>query len=314
MLDPDLLVVGRQVETDRGHKIDLLCIDADGALVVAELKRGRTPRDVIAQTLDYASWVQEIGAEEIEAIANAYLADKGPLEEAFKAKFDDDLPAVLNESHRSLVVAESIDDGTERVVRYLANLGVPINVATVQHFTDQLGRELLAQVYLMEPEELQRTRPRRQGGTPLAVTRQQQQDLADMCGVGELFAKVSSGVADILTRTGPPHRVTYWLRTDEGRRTVFIVLLSDDEATAADGMRLTVHVDRFRKYLGVSRDQLESALPEDAQESHEVRNWRGATDEEKSAAIGIRGNFHTVQQVDAFVRAVREAADRRGKS
>ena len=78
-------------------------------------------------------------------------------------------------------------------------------------------------------------------------------------------------------------------------------------------MPLTVHVDRFAKYLSMSRDQLESALPEDAQESHEVRKWRGATEEEKSAAIGIRANLHTVAQVDAFVRAVREAVDRRAR-
>lgn len=62
MLDPDLLVIGRQVRTDYGGQIDLLCIAADGALVVVELKRGKTPREVTAQALDYASWVQDLNA------------------------------------------------------------------------------------------------------------------------------------------------------------------------------------------------------------------------------------------------------------
>ena len=37
--------------------IDLLAIDADGNLHVLELKRDKTPRDVVAQVLDYGSWV-----------------------------------------------------------------------------------------------------------------------------------------------------------------------------------------------------------------------------------------------------------------
>ena len=55
MLDPDLLVIGRQVPTGFGGTVDLLCLDPTGALVVVELKKGKTPREVTAQALDYAS-------------------------------------------------------------------------------------------------------------------------------------------------------------------------------------------------------------------------------------------------------------------
>lgn len=44
MLDPGLLVIDRQVETDFGGWIDFLCVDAAGDLVVVELKRDKTPR------------------------------------------------------------------------------------------------------------------------------------------------------------------------------------------------------------------------------------------------------------------------------
>ena len=49
---PDLLMdgltlIGRQVSTDRGP-LDLLGIDADGRLVVFELKRGTLTRDAVA--------------------------------------------------------------------------------------------------------------------------------------------------------------------------------------------------------------------------------------------------------------------------
>ena len=46
ILDPGLLVIDREAETDFGGYIDLLCIDAIGDLVVVELKRDRTPREI----------------------------------------------------------------------------------------------------------------------------------------------------------------------------------------------------------------------------------------------------------------------------
>jgi RecB family endonuclease NucS len=51
ILDPDLLVIGKQVRTDSGGAIDLLCLDSAGNTVVVELKRGLTPREVTAQAL-----------------------------------------------------------------------------------------------------------------------------------------------------------------------------------------------------------------------------------------------------------------------
>jgi RecB family endonuclease NucS len=41
----------------------VLGLDSEGVLHILELKRDRTPRDVVAQALDYASWVQELGNE-----------------------------------------------------------------------------------------------------------------------------------------------------------------------------------------------------------------------------------------------------------
>ena len=73
ILDPDLMVIGRQIPTSYGTSIDLLAIDSQGDLVVIELKRDRTPREVVAQTLDYASWVKDLSYDDIVSKANEYL-------------------------------------------------------------------------------------------------------------------------------------------------------------------------------------------------------------------------------------------------
>ncbi len=56
---PNWLVIGRQVRTDHGLFVDLLALDRDANLIVLELKRDKTYRDIIAQVLDYGSWVRE---------------------------------------------------------------------------------------------------------------------------------------------------------------------------------------------------------------------------------------------------------------
>ena len=48
-----LLLIGRQVFTEFGKKIDLLAINAQGDLYMIELKKDRTPREVVAQALEY---------------------------------------------------------------------------------------------------------------------------------------------------------------------------------------------------------------------------------------------------------------------
>ena len=166
LLDRNLMVIGRQVRTDFGGYIDLLCLNNLGNTVVVELKRGQTPRDTVAQGLEYASWVKQLSPENITEIADKYLRETGssPFKEAFKERFGVKVPDELNQEHRSLILAESIDDRTDRIVRYMDDMDVPINVATVQYFQGSNGRRLLARVFLVEPvknEAQSHSRPRR---------------------------------------------------------------------------------------------------------------------------------------------------------
>ncbi|MDQ2841001.1 MAG: endonuclease NucS [Acidobacteriota bacterium] len=152
ILDPGLLIVGRQVPTAYGKFIDLLAIDADGDLVVIELKRDRTPREVVAQVLDYGSWVRSLGADSITELYSVQHHGS-PLAAAFVAQFGTELPERLNTGHRLVVVASSLDPETERIIGYLTDdYGVPINAVFFRCF--RVGEaEFLARTWLIDPAE-----------------------------------------------------------------------------------------------------------------------------------------------------------------
>ena len=98
ILSPNLLAIGRQVPVDFGGSIDILCLDDKGDIVIVELKRDKTPREITAQILDYASWVNDLSNDKVTTVANAYLERRGSgfLDQAFRQKFRIDVPEVLD--------------------------------------------------------------------------------------------------------------------------------------------------------------------------------------------------------------------------
>ena len=97
---------------------------------------------------------------------------------------------------------------------------------------------------------------------------------------------------------------------DDRRRLTTLIAWSDRSDDG--GMRLLVHVDRMAEHLGMGREHGESVLPAKAHEENGgVRNWRGASKEEKQSAIGLEGVFRTTEEVAKFVEAVQVAARNR---
>ena len=158
----DGIVIGQQVRTAHGKIIDILAIDAEGNLVIIELKRGRTPRDVVAQVLDYASWVCHLTTKDVYDLA--VLHGETSLGKVFKEKFGQSPPDILNSSHQMIVVASEADDDTKRIIEYLSEQhDVGINASFFNIFLSE-GRELLATDTLLDQTEVteravKKTRP-----------------------------------------------------------------------------------------------------------------------------------------------------------
>jgi hypothetical protein len=138
----------RQVGTFYGGRIDLLGINSEGNLVILELKKDKTPRNVVAQTLDYASWVKDLTYLEIEAIAFKYLNKN--LNVAFSERFQTDLPQELNKEHSIVIIASELDHASERIVRYLSSEHkLNINCIFFEFFKDG-NQEFLGRSWLMD--------------------------------------------------------------------------------------------------------------------------------------------------------------------
>jgi hypothetical protein len=146
-----LLVIGRQVVTAFGKRIDLLAINSQGTLYGIEIKRDKTPRDVVAQALDYGSWIANLSAVEIADLYERYRPGE-TLGEAFAKRFDQPMPQDVNQAHQLIIVASMLDPSTERIVSYLAAYDVPINVVFFSYFKDG-QHEYLARSWLLDPVE-----------------------------------------------------------------------------------------------------------------------------------------------------------------
>ena len=135
--------------------IDLLALDAEGRVHVLELKRDRTPRDVVAQALDYGSWAKDLSLEELEQIYQDNGEGDTHLDEAFAEHFGGPLPDVVNADQQFTIVASELDATSDRIIEFLAeSYDVPINAVFFRHFADG-GHEYLARTWLLDPQQVE---------------------------------------------------------------------------------------------------------------------------------------------------------------
>lgn len=153
IISEELLLIGNQIVTASGKYIDILAMSIDGKVTVIELKKNKTPREVVAQTIDYASWVQNLSYKDITEIFREKNVGKD-FESAFNDKFDVDPPEQINQEHDLLIVATELDNETERIINYLSdNYNVPINAVFFRYFVDE-QKEYISRSWLIDPNEV----------------------------------------------------------------------------------------------------------------------------------------------------------------
>lgn len=148
------MLIGRQEVTSHGGRVDLLAIAPDASLVLIELKRDRTPREIIAQALDYASWVEQLTPDRVAQIFQRFSGGKS-LDVAFQERFGVELDEeTLNQSHQIIIVAAELDPSTERIIGYLNARDIAVNAVFFQVF-EHGPDKLLSRAWLIDPGETQ---------------------------------------------------------------------------------------------------------------------------------------------------------------
>lgn len=142
-----VLIIGRQVVTNLGSVVDLLAIDRSGDLIVIELKRELTPRDTVAQILEYASFVEDLSYQQLEEIFMEYTGEENiNLADYHRNYFQlqEDEAIAFNKNQKLLIVAQTVIKEIKQTATFLRKKGLNIYCLEFKYFTNQDGNRIIS--------------------------------------------------------------------------------------------------------------------------------------------------------------------------
>ena len=150
-----LLIIGRQVLTNLGGFIDLLALDRAGNVIVVELKRGRTPRDTLAQALEYASFARTLDGDSLEQILRTYLSDESVKIGHYHREYfqlSEDEVVVLNNDQHVVIVGQDVTREIRQTSTYLGEKGLSVTCVEFTFLQTEEGQKLLSSEIVVGPE------------------------------------------------------------------------------------------------------------------------------------------------------------------
>ena len=164
-----ILIIGRQVRTDLGGFIDLLGVDREGNVVVVELKRDRTPRDVVAQALEYAAFAARLDVDALEGILRVHEHDESlSLADCHRECFSvgQSEAVAFNKDQHIVVVGQQVTPAIRQTAAFLGSKGIHVTCVEFTFFEAAGGGRLLSQEIVVGREHV---KPRRVTSEPLPV-------------------------------------------------------------------------------------------------------------------------------------------------
>lgn len=148
-----ILVIGRQVSTNLRSFIDILGVDTNGNSVVIELKRERTPRETLAQILEYASFVENLDYNSLDEIFSNYIDEEIPLETYHAEFFSDSLQEKSsiswNKKNRMIIIAQEITPDIKQTTIFLRKKGIDIFCLEFKYFVNDNNDKIISSDYVV---------------------------------------------------------------------------------------------------------------------------------------------------------------------
>ncbi|MBM3707943.1 MAG: DUF91 domain-containing protein [Actinobacteria bacterium] len=154
--DEDVFIIGRQVTTNLGKAIDLLGLDKNGNTVIIELKREKTPRETVAQILEYASFVEDLTYKNLEEIAIQYTGDEGlNLIEKHKEFFNlqEGSAVAFNKEQRLVIIGQEISKEIEQSSIFLNKKGLEIYCLSFKYFKTDTGERIITSDFVVKKDK-----------------------------------------------------------------------------------------------------------------------------------------------------------------
>ncbi len=150
-----ILIVGRQVTTNLHTFIDLLGVDETGNTVVIELKRDKTPRETLAQLIEYASFIDNLDYEQLNEIHQNYSGEEIGLEEYHQEYFstNNEQKTSWNKLSKLMIVAQDITPEIKQTSLYLRKKGLDVYCLEFKYFVNKSGSKMISSDFVVGDEE-----------------------------------------------------------------------------------------------------------------------------------------------------------------
>ena len=145
-----ILIIGRQVTTNLNTFIDLIGVDQLGNTVVIELKRDKTPRETLAQLIEYASFIDNLDYGQLNDIFQNYSGEEVGLEEYHQQYYENDSNqnASWNKNSKLVIVAQDITKEIKQASLYLRKKRIDVYCVEFKYFINDSGAQMISSDFM----------------------------------------------------------------------------------------------------------------------------------------------------------------------
>ncbi len=137
LLGEDFLIINKELSLPTGSRLDLLALDKKARLVIIEVKRDESGKDVDWQAVKYSSFCSNFLIDEIILEYAKYIdSDESEAQSRIEDFIDEELD-LLNNSQRMILVSKEFHPDVISAVLWLRDYGIDIECLKLELYIDE---------------------------------------------------------------------------------------------------------------------------------------------------------------------------------